>query len=190
MTIQHILNISRLLGLFNCHKLANLFWNFITTMREQRPKTTGRKLCCKKLGISHDVKSFVIGSFLEHFVVRIANDSLSLVPRPVHPIWVHWLISSEIYRENSHKIGCMFFKNCFLVKLVPKISLNLSPKILQNLTSTTYQKPWSMVQSIGLDCLNVLQTEFGAKWALSIWFRTFCLWQKQSKIRWNVCFNF
>ena len=50
--------------LFNCCKLANLSWNFITTMSEQHPKTT----------TSHDVKSFAIGSFLEHFVVKTAND--------------------------------------------------------------------------------------------------------------------
>ena len=40
-------------------------------MREKCLKITRRKLCCEKLGTSHDVKSFVIGSFLEHFVVII-----------------------------------------------------------------------------------------------------------------------
>ena len=58
MSMQHIWNLSRLLRLFNCQKLANLSWNFITTRSEQRPKTTRRKLCCKKLGTSYDVKSF------------------------------------------------------------------------------------------------------------------------------------
>ena len=42
-------------------------------MSAQRPKTTRRKLCCKKLGTSH-VKSFAIGSFFEHFVDKIATD--------------------------------------------------------------------------------------------------------------------
>ena len=50
-----------------------------------------RKLCCKKLGTSHDVKSFAKGAFLERFVVEIAKTYLS--------------ISSEICPENSHKIG-------------------------------------------------------------------------------------
>ena len=45
-------------------------------MRQQCPKTTQCKLCCEKLGASHDVKSFAIGSLLEHFVVKIANDFL------------------------------------------------------------------------------------------------------------------
>ena len=43
-------------------------------MSERRPKTTRRNLCCEKLGTSHDVKSFAIGSFFEHFVDKIATD--------------------------------------------------------------------------------------------------------------------
>ena len=45
-------------------------------MSKHFPKTTRRKLCCKNLDTSHDVKSFAIGSFLERFVVIIANDYL------------------------------------------------------------------------------------------------------------------
>ena len=40
LSIQHIWKLSRLLGLFNCRNLANLPWNFITTMREQCLKIT------------------------------------------------------------------------------------------------------------------------------------------------------
>ena len=47
-------------------------------MSKQRLKTTRRKLCCKKLGTSRDVKSFVIGSCLERIVVERANDYLCL----------------------------------------------------------------------------------------------------------------
>ena len=61
------------MGLFNCCKLANLSRNFITTMSKEGLKTTRRKLCCEKLSTSHDIKSFAIGSFLERFVVKIAN---------------------------------------------------------------------------------------------------------------------
>ena len=39
------------------------------------PETTRRRLCCEKLGTSHDVKGFAIGSFLERIVER-ANDDL------------------------------------------------------------------------------------------------------------------
>ena len=44
--------------------------------KQTRPKTTGPKLRCEKLCTSHDVKSFAIGSVLERFVVKIANDCL------------------------------------------------------------------------------------------------------------------
>ena len=47
MSIQHIWNVSRLLGLFNCRKLANLSWNFVTAMSNQRLKTTRRDYVAK-----------------------------------------------------------------------------------------------------------------------------------------------
>ena len=45
-------------------------------MFEQHPETTRSRLCCEKLGTSHDVKGFAIGSFLERIVVERANDDL------------------------------------------------------------------------------------------------------------------
>ena len=56
--------------------LQNLSWNFVTEMCKQRPETTRRRLCCEKLGTSHDVKGFAIGSALERIVVERANDDL------------------------------------------------------------------------------------------------------------------
>ena len=66
----------KLLGVFTCHKLANLCQNFVTEMCKQCPKTTRRTLCYEKLGTSHYVKGFAIGSFLERVVVERANDDL------------------------------------------------------------------------------------------------------------------
>ena len=74
MSVQHIWNISHLLGLFTFRKLVNLSWNFITETCKQHSKTTGHRLCCEKLGTSHDVKGFAIGSVLERIVVERAND--------------------------------------------------------------------------------------------------------------------
>ena len=71
MSIQHVWNLSRLLGMFNCRKLANSSWNFITTTVQ-----ANNVPCCEKFVTSQDVKSFAIGSFLECFVVKIANDYL------------------------------------------------------------------------------------------------------------------
>ena len=45
-------------------------------MCKQHPETTRHRLCCKKLGTSHDVKDFAIGSFLERIVVERGNDDL------------------------------------------------------------------------------------------------------------------
>ena len=55
---------------------ANLSWNFVTETCKRRPETTRCRLCCDKLGTSHDVKGFAIGSFLERIVVERANDDL------------------------------------------------------------------------------------------------------------------
>jgi len=76
MSVQHFWHLSQLLGLFTCCKLANLSRNFVTEMCKQHPKTTRGTLCCEKLGTSHDVKGFAIGSFLERVVVERANDDL------------------------------------------------------------------------------------------------------------------
>ena len=66
------------LGYWDCLIAINLkiyLKNFIATTNEQHPKPTRHKLCCIKLGTSHDVKSFAIGSFLECFIVRISAQS-------------------------------------------------------------------------------------------------------------------
>ena len=75
-------------------------------MSKEGPKTTRRKLCCEKLGTSHDIKSFAFGSFLKHFVVKIANDYLcyKTLNRLVKSVQ-NRLISSEVCPENSHEIG-------------------------------------------------------------------------------------
>ena len=73
MSIQHI---ETYLDYWGCLIVVNLSCklSLITSMSEKHPKTTRLKLCCEKLCTSHDVKSFVIGSFLKCFVVKIAND--------------------------------------------------------------------------------------------------------------------
>ena len=46
----------------------------MTETCKQRPETTRHKLCCEKLGTSHDVKGFVIGSSLESIVFEREKD--------------------------------------------------------------------------------------------------------------------
>ena len=59
--LYNIFETSQLLGLFTCHKLVNLSWNFITETCKQCPETTctRRRLCCEKLGTSHDALPLV-----------------------------------------------------------------------------------------------------------------------------------
>ena len=47
-------------------------------MCKQRSETTRCRLWCEKLGTSHDVKGFAIGSFLEHIPIvgERADDDL------------------------------------------------------------------------------------------------------------------
>ena len=94
----------KLLGVFTCHELANLCQNFVTEMCKQCSVTTRRRLYCKKLGTSHDVKGFAIGSFLERIVVGRAMTSVRKTLKM--PVWSeqNWSISSEICPENNPKI--------------------------------------------------------------------------------------
>ena len=115
-------------------------------------KTTRRKLCCEKLGTSHDVKIFAIGSFLKRFVVRIAK--LSSLLKKTSNTFVksaqNQSISREICPESSHNIG----------HFLPIVFRRICLKIPQNLTffSASYQKPCSTAYSIRFDCLKLSWT--------------------------------
>ena len=76
MPVEQFWNLSQLLEVFTFRKLTNLCQNFVTESCKQHSETTRRRLCCKKLGTSHDVKGFAIGSFLEGIVVERANNDL------------------------------------------------------------------------------------------------------------------
>ena len=101
MSVQHIWNYL-------------IYWGYLLAVNLQislgtsslRSATTRRRLCCEKLGTSHDVKGFAIGSFLERIVVERANDDLCWKNvKNAGLISVKPPISSEICPENNHKIG-------------------------------------------------------------------------------------
>ena len=117
--------------------------------------TTRHRLCCEKLGTSHDVK----GLPLVHFwsILLLKEQMMTSVRKTLKMlVWSvqNRSISSEICLENNHKIG-RFLPIAFWWSLPQKpseipsksaiFSTNLSIKILWNLTfsSATYQKPWS-----------------------------------------------
>ena len=154
MSVQQFWNFSQLLGVFTCRELANLCQNIVTETCKQRTETTRRRLCCEKLGTSHDVKGFAIGSFL---VLLLKEQMMTSFRKTLKTlVWSvqNQSISSEICPENNHKI-CRVFTDSFLTKFAQKIlakfprnwadfSAILSLKIPRNLTffSATYQKPW------------------------------------------------
>ena len=147
-SVQHIWNLSQLFGLFMCCKRS---WNFVTEMSKQCSKTTRHRLCCKKLGTSHEVKSFANGSFLDHNYCCWNSKWWSLLRK-------HWKCWSDQYKTDQFLVkfarkfpqNWLFFTDCFLAKFSTKIpmksvnfSSNLSLKIPQNLAFlVTYQKPW------------------------------------------------
>ena len=112
-------------------------------MCKQHSETTRCTLCCEKLGTSHDVKGFVIGSFLERIVVERAKLMITSVRNTLKRlVWLEQnrSISSKICPENNHKICCLF-TDCFPAKFAPKITTIsadfcaiLSLKIPRNLT--------------------------------------------------------
>ena len=68
MSVQQFWNLSRLLGVFTCCKLANYVKTSSLKRANNVPKLPGVD--------GHDVKGFATGSFLERIVVERANDDL------------------------------------------------------------------------------------------------------------------
>ena len=80
MSVQHIRNLFQLLDLFTCRKLANLSQNFVTETCKQHPKTTRCRLCCEKLGTSHQRAKKVLSDSpgLVDFAIRLVNSVFNL----------------------------------------------------------------------------------------------------------------
>ena len=156
------------MGLFTCHKLANLSQNFVTETCKRHPETTRCRLCCEKLGTSHDVKGFAIGSFLKRIIVERANDDLCQ-KNVKNAGLILWLFSTQISLEiNRFCAELAFFTDCFLVKFASKIHPELPQNwpifrefVLKNpaklaFSSTTCQKPcyrFTQKLLVGIDCV-------------------------------------
>ena len=134
----------------------------------------------------------------KHLRNRIEIESNCKEYESLHP-YSQISAKSIIFQQNLPRKSprnLPFFTNCFSAKLARKIPTNMSLKIQRNLAFfTTYhinQKPCGMTQPIRFDCLKILQTEPGVN--LEVTWLCLCnlahLWWKQSKIGWNVCFNF
>ena len=86
MPVQHIWNLSQLLVLFTCRKLATLSWNFVTDTRKQGPKTTRRRLCCKN---QTQPDSREMGRFFREFVPKNPA-KFAFFPRPTRSPDLSW----------------------------------------------------------------------------------------------------
>ena len=123
--LYNIFETSQLLGLFTCRKLVNLSWNFITETCKQCPETTctRRRLCCEKLGTSHDalplVQFWSILLLKEQMMTSVRKTLKTLV-------WSaqNQSISDEVFPENNHKIS-LFWPIDFRLSL-PQILRNRS----------------------------------------------------------------
>ena len=135
MSVQQFWNLSQLLGVFTCRKLANLCQNFITENVQTTFRNYQARLCCEKLGTSHFWSVLLLK---EQMMTSVRKTLKTLV-------WStqNRSISSDVFPENNHKIR-RFFTDCFPTKLVLKIpakfreigrfSAILSLKIPRNLT--------------------------------------------------------
>ena len=174
MSVQHIWNLFQLLELFTCCKLANLSSNFVTETCKQRSKTTRRQLCCKKLGTSHDVKGFAIGSFLERLKEQMITSVRKTQKTLVWSAQNRWIASeTKICLENNRKIGCLL--QIALWRSLPWNFPRICPQKSHEIWlffSATYQKPWWTVQNpfqTGRPCLRAT-----IRYVPKLNFKTFC----------------
>ena len=85
LSIQHIWNLSCQLGLCSCCKLANLSWNFVTTMSN----------------IKHLSNQCKIYQFLVKFAQKIVTKSAVF----------YWLVFSDVSSENSGEVSRFFLES-------------------------------------------------------------------------------
>ena len=123
MSVQRIWNLFRS---YWDYLLAINLHSFLRTSSLKRanniPKTTRRRLCCEKLGISHDVRGLV------HFcsVLLLKEQMMTSVRKMLKTlVWSvqNRLISSEICLKNNHQIG-RFLPIAFCWSLPEKLPWN------------------------------------------------------------------
>ena len=127
MSVQHFWNLSQLLRLFTCCKLANLSWNFVTEMCKQSPKLPGIDYVAKNWVLAMMVKALPLVHFwsilfLKEQMMTSVRKTLKALVWSVQNQW----IAREICPKNNHKI-CRFFTDCSSVKFASENSSKIDP---------------------------------------------------------------
>ena len=204
MSVQHIWNFSQLLGLFTCRKLVNLSWNFVTETCKQRPETPklqGVDYVAKNWALAMMLKALPLAQFWSFWSVLLLKEQMMTSVRKTlkTQVWSaqNRSISNEVFPENNHKIG-LFWPIDFRLSLpqsceIGRFFREFAPKSPAKFEffSATYQKPcivWCDPSGLKISWIEV-GINLEVNW-LCLCDLAHFLWWKQSRIGWNVCFNF
>ena len=117
MSLQQFWNLSQLLGVFTCRKLANLCQNFVTEMcKNNVPKLPGVDYVAKIMLVH-----FWSVLLLKEQMMNSVRKMLKMLVRSAQ----NRLISSEICPENNHKI-CRYLPIAFRPSLPLKIPAKMA----------------------------------------------------------------
>ena len=125
MFVQQFWNLSQLLGVFTCRKLANLCYNFVTETCKQRSKLPGIDYVAKNWALAMMLKALPLVHF---WSVLLLKEQMMTSVRKTFKMLVssaqNRSISSKICPENNHKIR-RFFNEWFPAKFALKIPAKL-----------------------------------------------------------------
>ena len=202
MSVRHIWNFSQLLRLFTCRKLVNLSRNFVTETCKQRPETPklpGVNYVAKNRALAMMLKALPLVQFWS--VLLLKEQMMTSVRKTLKTlVWSaqNRSISNEVFPEITTKSA--FFDRLIFSWVCPENSCEIgwffgefAPKKPAKLDffSVTYQKPcivWYDPSDLKISWIEV-GINLEVNW-LCLCDLAHFLWWKQSRIRWNVCFNF
>ena len=105
MSVQQFWNLSQILGVFTCRKLANLCQNFVAETCKQLSETTRRNYVAKTWALAMMLKALPLVHFWS--VLLLKEQMMTSVRKTLKTlVWSarNRSISSEICPENNHKI--------------------------------------------------------------------------------------
>ena len=172
LSIQHIWNLFRLMGPFNCRNLANL----------PLPKLPGINYVAKHWPLVMMLKALPLAHFSSALLLEYVRLSLLKTSHTVVKSVQNQSISREICPENSHEIGCFSAK--LGVKISAKsVSENPVKFYFRDLDRTILQGFWYQIWSFK-NIADRSRYKFGDKLALFMRFSIFCMTKaKQEKMK-------